>query len=126
MRAAFGRPCALMRPLGGSWRPASASASEIAEALISSPAFQQKLDISHGEGHSRRVYSSMLELLSDEENPTPLVEIPRSITGMEHTRVFGERRAHPRSQVVGRQARVVQPFWVGQGPRGAYSVMIGV
>ena len=51
--------------------------------------------------HEKRIYDSMLGLLSSEDNPTPLVRLNR-VTPFEHA---------PRL----RQARVVQSVRRGQG-----------
>lgn len=42
----------------------------------------------HGPTHAARVYGSMLELASDAENPTPLVEL-KSL-GLKHAKVYGK------------------------------------
>ena len=39
--------------------------------------------------HQRRVYDSMLGLLSNEDNPTPLVQL-NSVTPFEHAQVYGK------------------------------------
>ncbi len=39
--------------------------------------------------HQRRVYESMLEMLSGEDNPTPLVRLHR-VVPFEHTRVYAK------------------------------------
>jgi cysteine synthase/rhodanese-related sulfurtransferase len=39
--------------------------------------------------HSKRIYESVLDMLSNEENPTPMVRL-RATVPFEHTRVFGK------------------------------------
>lgn len=84
--AAFTR-CQPVRLLGINYRACS---TNTAEMLRQTAAFTRESTIEHGEGHDRRVYSSMLQLLSDKENPTPLVELSRELTGMKHARIYGK------------------------------------
>jgi cysteine synthase len=71
-------------------RSFSANAESIITELQGHPSFGAPSRISHGAGHGRRVYDNMSQMLSDSDNPTPLVKVPRSITGLAHATVYGK------------------------------------
>lgn len=45
--------------------------------------------IDHGPGHERRVYTDITQMLSDEQNPTPLVRLNR-VTGLQHAELYAK------------------------------------
>lgn len=46
--------------------------------------------ISHGKSHDVRVYDNVLQLLSDEENPTPLVRLQHVTKHLKHAKVYAK------------------------------------
>lgn len=49
--------------------------------------------VNHGPGHDRRVYSNITQMLSDEDNPTPLVLL-NSVTGLKHAKLYAKLEWH--------------------------------
>mmetsp|Transcript_88286 Transcript_88286/g.175467 ORF Transcript_88286/g.175467 Transcript_88286/m.175467 type:complete len:150 (-) Transcript_88286:1675-2124(-) len=45
--------------------------------------------VDHGAGHERRIYTDITQLLSDENNPTPLVRLNK-VTGLKHAELYAK------------------------------------